>query len=75
MYHFKTDDEEYKELQIEMKKYLALINQKINIDALAKNLIAKGLDTLTDEEFLEIKKTTASNTSTDQSETDSDSNT
>lgn len=75
VYHFKTDDEEYKELQIEMKKYLALINQKINIDALAKNLIAKGLDTLTDEEFLEIKKTTASNTSTDQSETDSDSNT
>lgn len=75
VYHFKTDDEGYKELQIEMKKYLALINQKINIDTLAKNLIAKGLDTLTDEEFLEIKKTTASNTSTDQSETDSDSNT
>lgn len=73
VYHFKTEDEEYKELQIEMKKYLALINQKINIDTLAKNLIAKGLDTLTDEEFLEIKKTTASNTSTDQSETDSDS--
>lgn len=75
VYHFKTDDEEYKELQIEMKKYLSLISQKINIDALAKNLIAKGLDTLTDEEFLEIKKTTASNISTDQSETDSDSNT
>ena len=75
MYHFKTDDEEYKELQIEMKKYLELINQKINIDTLAKNLLSKGLDTLTDEEFLEIKKTTASNTSTDQSETDSDSNT
>lgn len=75
VYHFKTDDEEYKELQIEMKKYLELINQKINIDTLAKNLLSKGLDTLTDEEFLEIKKTTASNTSTDQSETDSDSNT
>ncbi|CAM3210175.1 replication protein RepA [Streptococcus pluranimalium] len=75
VYHFKTDDEEYKELQIEMKKYLELINQKINIDTLAKNLLSKGLDTLTDEEFSEIKKTTASNTSTDQSETDSDSNT
>lgn len=73
VYHFKTDDEKYKELQIEMKKYLELINQKINIDTVAKTLLAKGLDTLTDEEFSEIKKTTASNTSTDQSETDSDS--
>lgn len=73
VYHFKTDNGEYKELQIEMKKYLALINQKINIHKISQTLITKGLDTMTDDAFSEIQKTTADKTSTDQSETDSDS--
>ncbi|HEM3681405.1 TPA: replication protein RepA [Streptococcus suis] len=75
VYHFKTDDGQYKELNIQMEKYLELVEQQVNIEAIAQNLITKKLDAIADDTISEIQKATADKNSTDQSEIDSDSNT
>ncbi|HFI0467568.1 TPA: replication protein RepA [Streptococcus suis] len=72
VYHSKTIDNEYKSLTMTMNDYLTLVKNKVDFNNLIQNYITED-DASSDYTYTPNQKTTADNTSTDQSETDSDS--